>query len=287
MGEADDDARRARALELRVLGWTNLEIKRSLGVGSDRLGRWLRDAPPPPPRPHPRSKESFREKAVELRRLGFTYREIAEILPVATSTLSNWLAEVPLVEEHRVRVEEKRLERRSDRASSIRAGRIRRTEVLKDEAAGTIETLTHRDLFLLGVVAYRCEGTKEKDWGRAAQVTFVNSDPALIRLFIRWTAVIGVPPGDLVYRVAIHATADVEAAERYWREVAGGEPSQWRRTTLKRHRTATIRHNTGNGYFGCLAVTIRRSAALNRRIDGWFAGVVSRIEDLGIHAVGS
>lgn len=179
--------------------------------------------------------------------------------------------------------EEKRLQRQSDRASSIRARRIRRTEVMKGEAASTIAALTHRDLFLLGVVAYRCEGTKEKDWGRAAQVTFVNSDPALIRLFIRWTGVIGVAPGDLVYRVAIHATADVEAAEQHWRGVAGGDPSQWRRTTLKRHTTTTIRHNTGNGYVGCLAVTIRRSADLNRRIDGWFAGIAHRIEDLGIN----
>jgi hypothetical protein len=44
------------------------------------------------------------------------------------------------------------------------------------------------------------------------------------------------------------------------------------RSTLKRHQPATNRKNVGADYHGCLVVSVLRSAALYRQIEGiWFA----------------
>ena len=44
------------------------------------------------------------------------------------------------------------------------------------------------------------------------------------------------------------------------------------RSTLKRHQVATNRKKVGADYHGCLVISVLRSAALYRQIEGiWFA----------------
>lgn len=214
-----------------------------------------------------------RAAALAMRLEGRSYREITAALGVPKSTLSGWLSDVPLSDEHRTRLAQRSEEGIRSRAVAIRAGRIRRTEVLQAAAAAEIGQLTDRELFLLGVAAYWCEGAKEKPWGRSHVVSFINSDPSLIRLFVAWTALVGIDSQDLIYRLSIHERADVAAATAHWRAIVGGEDGQWRRATLKRHRPSTVRQNTGDAYVGCLVVSVRRSTELNRRIAGWWNGI--------------
>ena len=208
-----------------------------------------------------------------MRLQGTSYREIQEQLGIPKSTLSNWLSDVPLSEEQRATLSKRSEEGIRSRAVAIRASRIRRTEVLQAEAASEIGAMTDRELFLLGVALYWCEGTKEKPWGRPAQMGFINSDPDVIRLFLRWLQLVGVQHADLIFRLSIHESADIEAAHRFWEAVVDAEESQWRRPNLTRHRPSTVRQNVGPSYVGCLIVTVRRSVALNRRVAGWWAGI--------------
>jgi hypothetical protein len=73
----------------------------------------------------------------------------------------------------------------------------------------------------------------------------------------------------LRFRVHIHETADVAAAEEFWRGVTGAGAAQFHRTGLKRHNPRTVRKNVGADYHGCLIIGVRQSADLYRRIEGW------------------
>lgn len=219
----------------------------------------------------------IREKALTLRLQGRSYREITAVLGVPKSTLSSWLRDVPLTEEHQDRLELRQLHGARDRAAATRAGRIRRTQELQSVAASEIGRVSDRELFLLGVTAYWCEGSKTKPWAPSAQVTFVNSDPGLILLFLRWLDLLRVEPERLVFTVAIHENADLEVATRYWSDLVGVPAESFRRPTLKRHNPSTVRRNTGLGYVGCLVVRVRRSSDLNRRIEGWWRGIENAI----------
>ncbi|HEY1179190.1 MAG TPA: hypothetical protein VGF17_23800, partial [Phytomonospora sp.] len=44
-------------------------------------------------------------------------------------------------------------------------------------------------------------------------------------------------------------------------------PTDFGKTTWKRHNPTTVRKNTGARYFGCLTVTVLRSQALYRYLD--------------------
>ena len=104
---------------------------------------------------------------------------------------------------------------------------------------------------------------------------FTNSDPALITFFMRFLEVAGISPDRLIYRVHIHESADVEAAQEYWLRVTGAKPDQFRRTALKRHNPTTVRKNVGDDYHGCLRIDVRTSAALYRKIEGWTGAITA------------
>lgn len=279
----DDEVGRQRAIELREGGATLEEIKKQLAVGSTRLARWLGGVAPPPRTPagsDPTRWSGRRQQAYELRLQGRSYLEIEQKLGIPKSTQSSWFRDVPLSEEHRRRLEERKLEGSRSGAAAIRAARLRRTEVLHQEAAAEIGEVTDRELFLLGVVAYWCEGSKAKPWAPSESVSFINSDPRLIQLFLRWLERLGYGTEDLSCNISIHENADLDAAASYWQDVTGISREQFGRPTLKRHRPKTIRRNTGEDYVGCFIIRVRRSTELNRRIAGWWAGIAEAVETL-------
>lgn len=262
-------------MELRLAGRSRSQISDALGLGSggNTLSRWLRDVPAPEWTRRPNAKDDLREHAVAMRREGRSYREIGQVVGVSKSTLSLWLRNVPLTEEQQRALDLRCPPAASKRARAIRASAAQRRARVHEEARAQVCELSESELFVAGVVAYWAEGSKNKPWRTGARVQFLNSDPAMIRLFLRWLALVGVDGERLQFRVSIHESADIARAERFWSRVVGVEPSTFDRTNLKKHNPLTVRKNIGEGDVGCLCVSVRRSAELNLRIAGWFDGI--------------
>ena len=145
-------------------------------------------------------------------------------------------------------------------------------------AAAQIGQLNDREILIAGAIAYWCEGVKNKPYRRTDRVTFMNSDPGLIRFFLRFLEAAGIEREGFVYRLQIHETADVEAAQRFWLDVTQAHPAQFRRPTLKRHNPKTVRKNTGGDYHGCLRIDVLRGSALYRQIEGWATAAMAGLK---------
>jgi transposase len=242
---------RERAIALRRAGRSRREIKEILGIGSNAtLDRALRGEPPPEWTRRPRAKDDSRARARELREQGLDYEEIAGALGVSKSSVSLWVRDMPRPD--RLSYEECR--KRSAEGSRLyweteRPAREAQREAVRAGAADQIGVLSKREVLIAGAIAYWCEGSKSKPHQLREQVVF--------------------EPGRLRFRVHIHETADVSAAEQFWRDVTAADPAQFQRTTLKTHNPRTIRKNVGADYHGCLIVKVRQSADLYRRIEGW------------------
>ena len=125
------------------------------------------------------------------------------------------------------------------------------------------------------VIAYWCEGTKSKPYRMDQQVRFINSDPALIRLFLAFLDRAGVSRHRLRFCVHIHESADVEAATRYWARVTGAALDQFVRPVIKHHTPRRPRPSGNADYHGCLRVSVIKSSTLYREISGWAHGVMT------------
>jgi hypothetical protein len=268
---------RERAIQLRREGKSRSQIKEALGLTSNRtLDDALKGEPPPEWTRRPNAKDDLRARARELRAQGLDYEEIAGALRVSKSSVSLWVRD--LGRPQRLSYEECR-KRSAEGArrywAAERPVREAARAATRADAAAQIGPITDRELLIAGAIAYWCEGAKNKPGRRADRVIFTNSDPGLIRLFLRFMDVTGTPRTNATFRICIHESADLEASQRYWLEMTGAPGDQFRRPTLKRHNPKTIRKNTGDEYHGCLRIDVRQSSSLYRRIEGWSAAIMS------------
>jgi predicted transcriptional regulator len=275
--EQDLSDLRERAVALRLAGKSRREIKEAIGVHrNQKLDELLRGVAPPDWTRRPRAKDDLHAKARELRTQGRTYTEIAAELGVSKGSVSLWVRDMPRA--GRLSYEEFRQRNRDGVArfwAEENERREARRQAVSARAAAEIGSLSDREILIAGAIAYWCEGTKNKPYRRNDNVVFINSDPGLITFFLRFLAVAGVAPERLTCRVMIHESADIGAAHRFWREVTGLPEGQFGAATVKRHNPRTIRKNVGDDYHGCLAIRVRLSSDLYRRIEGWASAAMA------------
>jgi hypothetical protein len=262
-------------VQLRLAGLSRSQIAEALGLGSggEPLSTWLRGVPAPAWTRRPNAKDDLHDTAVAMRREGRSYREIQAVVGVSKSTLSLWLRDVPLTEEQQRALTVRGPEATTGRHAENRAVAARRRSAVRAGARDQITRLAESELFVAGVVAYWAEGSKNKPWRHGQSVQFMNSDPAMIRLFLCWLRLLDVSPDRLIFRLHIHESADAAEAIRFWSRVVEAPESQFGRPTLKTHNPQTVRINVGSEYHGCLLVYVRKSASLNLQIEGWFEGL--------------
>jgi transposase len=270
---ADFETLRDQATTLRRAGLSRRQIRDRLRIdNNDILNRLLEGEPPPDWTRRPNAKDDLRDKARELRLQGWTCDQIQVELGCSKSSISLWVRDLPKPE-RRPASEQAKLAGRKRWDHELAQRDIERQRT-KAAAAATIGTLSDRELFLLGVGLYWAEGSKDKEYDRRECVTFVNSDPEMIEVFLRRLDLLGVERGRLRFTVMIHETADVAGAEGYWADLVGSDRAAFYKTTLKRHNPKTVRKNVGESYRGCLAIKVRQSAELYRRIEGAWYGIV-------------
>ncbi|WP_406508275.1 hypothetical protein [Streptomyces sp. NBC_00212] len=270
---ADFEALREQAVALRREGLSRRQIRDRLFVdNNDLLNRLLNGEPAPEWTKRPNAKDDLRDRARELRAQGMTYDQIQVELGCSKSSISLWVRDLPKPDRTRTPEEASAIARRGWEATLQR--REEERQQAKEDSAADVGELSDRELYLVGVVLYWAEGAKDKPWARRESLKFINSDPNVIELYLKWLGLQGVTPERLRLCVNIHESADVEEATRFWAELTGLDPASFNKPVLKRHNPKTLRKNTGDTYRGCLAIYVRDSVDLYRRMEGAWYGIV-------------
>jgi hypothetical protein len=219
----------------------------------------------------------LKEKAIALRKKGFSYTEILKEVPVAKSTLGVWLHSVDLSKHQKQLLTEKKLASAKRGGAAKHQQRLTRTKVITDAAKLEIGSLSQRELWLMGIMLYWAEGSKEKDYRPGSGTQFTNMDPAMICFFLRWLEdICHINKTDLIFEICIHETHRHRVQEiiNFWSRKIGIDPHYFSRIYFKKANIKTNRKNIDDTYFGVIKIRARSSTALNRRIAGWTQGVV-------------
>ncbi|EKD80470.1 MAG: hypothetical protein ACD_40C00082G0002 [uncultured bacterium] len=214
-------------------------------------------------------KSSERLLAREMRRNGKSIREIAKVLDVSKSSVSLWCRDIILTPEQiKILIE-------NDSDGAIR-GRIKSWELHKTErqervnkygniGSRKVGQISKRDLLLVGVALYWAEGSKT---GR--RIIFVNSDPGMIFLFIRWMReCFDIQMVDFSCRVQINESHAhrIGEIEEYWVSITGVPLSQFTKPNLI-HAVSKKHYDSPNSYYGVLAIKVRRSTNMSYLVNG-------------------
>ncbi len=102
----------------------------------------------------------------------------------------------------------------------------------------------------VGALLYWCEGSKrEEDY----RVEFVNSDPEMISIFMKYIRTKGVEERRLRIRMEIHVQDDEAECRRYWKYVTGLQDDNFIASAPRKpsnskkhlpHGTVAIRYNS-------------------------------------------
>lgn len=217
-----------------------------------------------------------KQKAIAMRREGKTYSEILKVVPVAKSTLSIWFKEVNLAKSQVQRITEKRIAGQRKGAEARRNQRINYSTEIFEKAEKEIGILSTREFWLMGVMLYWAEGSKEKDFSPGSGIRFSNSDPNMIRMFVFWILrTFSLTLRSIKFEIYIHKTYErrIEGVKRYWSDKTTFPLEMFNTVYYKRHNPKTIRKNIGNMYNGLLSVRVKSSSRMLRQITGWTRGV--------------
>ncbi|MDF6042918.1 hypothetical protein LRD69_12265 [Streptomyces sp. JH14] len=270
---ADFEGLREQAVALRREGLSLRQIRDRLHVhNNDILSRLVKGEPAPQWTKRPNAKDDLREKARGLRQQGMTYDQIQVELGCSKSSISLWVRDLPKPEPRYTPAEQLALMNAG--LVELRTSREKEREETKRLARDAVGELSDRELFLAGVTLYWAEGAKDKTYSRRESLQFINSDPNVIKLYLRWLDLLEVARDRMHMRVSIHESADIPGAERFWAELAGIPTSALKKTTLKKHNPKTTRKNTTERYRGCLIIYVTKSADIYRRVEGAWYGIV-------------
>lgn len=205
-----------------------------------------------------------KELGQKLRRLGLSYREIAEIVPVAKGTLSAWCRDVEVTDEQQARLREKRprLAARQAQGVTMRRRALERRAAIRAAAREEAGSLAQDPFWSAGVVAYWAEGSK-----RSNRLSFSNSDPRLVCLFIAWVQrYLEVGLDRVTVRLHLHDGQDEAERKALWLAATGVPKDQFGKTFIKPEGTG---HRKNILYQGTAEVCVRRSTDLFHRVMGW------------------
>ncbi len=217
-------------------------------------------------------------KAIELRKKGFSYSEILKQVPVAKSTLALWLRDVHLSKRQVQKLTEKKLQAAFRGGAARRNRRILSTKNIFAETALDFTSISKRELWLIGIMLYWAEGAKEKEWCLGGGIKFTNSDPHMIKVFLRWLLEVAeIQPAEIYFSIVIHENSANRKNEvlDYWMRITEFSISAFPHFYLKKDTGKTNRRNIGRDYYGLLQLQVRRSSKLCRKIAGWTNAVVN------------
>jgi transcriptional regulator with XRE-family HTH domain len=185
-----------------------------------------------------RGKVREQLRAGELRHEGFTLAEIAAELGVSKSSVSLWVRDIPF----EVRVNERTRQKRPRRPHALHVAKLRQIDELDRRGIERLGDLTEPAFLAAGAALYAGEGGKTD-----GEVSFPNSDPAMIRFFLAWLRhFFAVDESRLRVRLYLHDDLDLEAAVEFWIGVTGIPRSQFTKPyravadgTLRKNRHAT------------------------------------------------
>jgi hypothetical protein len=219
-------------------------------------------------------KTKEKQKAIALRKKGLSYNEILKRVPVAKSTLSLWLRDIGLAKRQKQRLTEKRRIAQIKAQQTCRDNRIKTTKEIKLLAKKEIQKLSRKELWLIGVALYWAEGSKQKETNVSQEVSLGNSDPNVVKIFLKWLMEICLVQKKAIHvRLYIHRIGNEKRALNYWSKVTKIPTKKFQKTVFKKHNVKTNRKVDNRQYFGLLDVGVRRSTNLNRKIAGWIEGI--------------
>lgn len=192
------------------------------------------------------ARKSDKNNAIKLRKQGKSYSQIKDDLGVSKSTLSLWLRDIPLSKDRMRELRDYNQERIEKTRSTKFHKKYKRLQTVYEKVSKDIRTLSKRELIIAGFFLYWAEGGKTKSY----TLTFANTDPGMIRAFIKWVKVLGGPIERMYVRLQLYSDMTESDEIRYWMNEIHLPKSYFRKSYIKKSKLSDLTY-ISRGYGTC------------------------------------
>ncbi len=233
--------------------------------------------------------DKIQEQAFKLRRRGYSYNEINHLLGVPKSTLSSWFREFVLSDKA-----QERLALRMKSGSSILIQRNRlqtqqawnKARQIQYDALQDIGCLSEREVLLISAALYWAEGHKKltiKDGKERTShaISLANSDPAIVRLFVRFLQeIMNISSSHIRIAMRLYDHINESKARSYWRKVTGLEDTNFDKALYLVSISSKRKRPFNRLPYGTVQIRVGDTKNFHKLI-GWIEGIKksARIEE--------
>jgi len=218
----------------------------------------------------------LKEKAKQLRRKGFSLTEISVKLSISKSTLSDWLKNIALNRKALERLKDRKIYGQyKSRTIKLEKGKIFRKEIdSKTKKIVDKLSLDQDHAKILCSLIYYCEGVKGTD----RLVTFINSDPSLVSLFLTLFRK-GFDTKNSKFRILMHLHNyhNEQSQKLFWSKITKISQNQFQKTYFKPNTGKRQRDN----YPGCVSIRYY-DAIIAKELLSLYRSSVEKIIDTGV-----
>ena len=211
-----------------------------------------------------------KETAKRMRKNGASLSDISKKLHVTKSTLSFWCKDIILTESAinkiKTRGKLKSIRGLLKYSETKRKERMERNVLQKQEGVIALGTLSDRDILMVGLGLYWGEGYKYEN----GEFGFTNSNPLIIRFYLKWLKLWKVEKDSLIFRLTLNEFFRKEEnnIKNFWINFLCVKESQFSKTTFIQTSLKKASKRNIKKYKGILRVKVRKGTALRNKILG-------------------
>lgn len=228
---------------------------------------------------------SDKEVALKLRLSGKSYTEIQRTFGIPKSTLSGWFSNLQLSDHLRQKILARG--RKKSTAALVQRNRNQTTLAIKRKidtqraAKKEVPPITKDALFFLGTSLYWAEGYKRPQVRNGRELTshavsLTNSDPALVRIFLRFLReTCNVPESKIRADIRIYEHQNGQHLLGYWLQITKISKENFGKTYYGVSKSSIGKRPYNRLPYGTIQIRVN-DTKLFHRIMGWIEGVKKR-----------
>lgn len=159
------------------------------------------------------AKVILKRKVIALRKEGKSYGDIRKILKVSKGSLSVWLKDIPLTEDQKFALKDRRKRAVETYRKTMRLKRSRRNSGYYLDQIRKWVPLSEREVFIAGLFLYLGEGNKAS----RNTVGITNTDPSVVKFALYWIInSLKVSKDKVRIQLHLYNDMDIEKEINFW-----------------------------------------------------------------------
>jgi len=134
--------------------------------------------------------------------------------------------------------------------NTMRNKKEKRLNEVYKKVSKDIGRFSKREIFLLGLFLYWGEGTKTSSCSTA----LTNTNPAMIKFFIKWLELLGISKKDLKVKLHLYSDMNIEESIAFWSKDIKIPISQFKKLYIKKTMLKSITYKNGFGKGTCCVI---------------------------------